>query len=139
MSGDPNCIFCKIIAGEIPSARVLTTPDVVAFLDINPVAPGHLLVTPTSHWPRLADADPDSLAAVARELPRLAAALLKATDAPACNVVVNDGQEAGQVIPHVHVHLIPRAPADGLGPRWPHGRYTDDEIEAARRRIEDAL
>jgi histidine triad (HIT) family protein len=136
---DPDCIFCKIVAGELPSARVLTTPDVVAFLDINPVATGHVLVVPTSHAERLADFEPDGLAAVARELPHLVAAVSRATETPACNVVINDGRTAGQIVPHVHVHLIPRTDADGLGPRWPHGQYTDEQMEQVRSGIEQAL
>lgn len=139
MTRDPHCIFCKIVAGEIPSAQVLATPQVVAFLDINPVAPGHLLVVPRTHAGRLSEIEPSDWAAVAGQLPRLAAALLKATGAPACNLIVNDGKEAGQVIPHVHVHVIPRTATDGLDPHWPHGRCPAEQLDAMRRRLVDAL
>jgi len=139
MGADPQCLFCKIIAGEIPSTQVLKTDVVVAFLDINPVSPGHLLVVPTEHSERLGETGPDVLAAVAREIPRLTAAVLKATGAPACNMIVNDGVEAGQVIPHLHVHLIPRVSDDRLGPRWPHGTYTDLQRDQMCSRIAEAL
>jgi histidine triad (HIT) family protein len=139
MAANTGCIFCKIVAGEIPAARVFGTDRVVAFLDINPVSPGHLLVVAANHSACLSEADPADLADVAAELPRLVRAVLKATGAPACNVVVNDGREAGQVVPHVHFHVVPRRAGDGLGPRWPHGSYTDQEQEAMCRRIEEAL
>lgn len=110
------CIFCRIAAEEAPSRTVYRADDVVAFLDANPLAAGHTLVIPTTHHERLADL-PNGLA---RDLFGTVHALLDpvqtAADADAVTVAVNDGSAAGQEVPHVHCHLVPRSHGDGGGP-----------------------
>lgn len=135
MSRDPNCIFCKIVAGEIPSTKVLETNSAIAFLDIAPVAPGHTLLVPKDHFATMLDAPPDLIAAVAAELPRLARAVKAATHAAGLNILQNNGREAGQVVGHVHFHLIPRSAADGFRFNWPHGNYEGDAAERMRASI----
>ncbi len=136
---DPDCVFCKIVAGEIPSARVYESDRAVAFLDIQPVNKGHLLVVARSHHPTLADL-PDELAAhVGSLLPRLCRAVRDATGVEGYNVIVNNGRAAGQTIGHVHWHLIPRSIDDDVHWPWPHRACSGDELERIRTRIEGAL
>ena len=135
MAHDPNCIFCKIVTGLIPSAKVLETESAIAFLDINPVAPGHVLLVPKEHSVTLADASPQTVAAVAAELPRLARAILAATGASGLNLVQNNGRDAGQVVGHLHFHLIPRRAGDVFRLHWPQGKYEGNAQEEMRARI----
>jgi histidine triad (HIT) family protein len=136
---DPGCIFCKIARGEVPSAVVLETDDAVAFMDINPVNKGHLLLVPRAHHAGLADL-PDDLAAYAGSLlPRLCRAVRAATGSDGLNVIVNNGRAAGQTVDHVHWHVIPRSHGDHVHWPWPHTGYTGDELAQMRDRIERAL
>lgn len=111
-----DCIFCKIVAGDIPGRIVRETETTLAFLDANPLAPGHTLVIPKDHHPRLADLSSDIAADVYREVHELTPRTQGAVDADAATVGVNDGEAAGQEVPHVHVHIIPRFAGDGGGP-----------------------
>ena len=106
---DPSCIFCRIVAGEIPASIVHRGATATAFLDIRPVTPGHLLVVPNRHHARLADTPVESWAHVMRIARRLAGAL-RASGLPAdgINLWVADGEVAGQEVAHLHVHVIPR-------------------------------
>ena len=136
---DPHCIFCKIVRGQIPSARVLETDEAVAFLDINPVNPGHTLLVPKAHHAHLADL-PDALAAhLASLLPRLCRAVRTATGADGLNVIVNNGRAAGQTVDHVHWHVIPRFHDDAVNWPWPQGQYAGDELGQMRSGIEQGL
>lgn len=136
---EPDCIFCKIIRGEIPSARVLETDDAVAFLDIRPVNRGHLLLVPKAHHPDLA-ALPHALAAsVASQLPALCHAVRAATGAHGLNIIVNNGAAAGQTIDHVHWHVIPRFNGDAVDWPWPHSEYVGDELGQMQFSIEREL
>ena len=136
---DPNCIVCKSIAGEIPSARVLDTAEAYAFLDIHPVNRGHVLIVPKAHFPNLA-ALPDNLAAhVASHLPRLCRAVKAATGADALNVIVNNGAAAGQTVDHVHWHVIPRFPDDAVHWPWPHQAYEGEALNRMKLAIESEL
>ena len=131
----PDCLFCKIVRGEIPAARVLETDRAIAFLDIQPVNPGHLLLIPRDHHETLSGL-PDDLAAHAGSLlPRLCRAVRAATGAEALNVIVNHGRAAGQTIGHVHWHVIPRHADDAVRWPWPHSRYDGDELERMRDRV----
>ncbi|WP_256288691.1 HIT family protein [Halobellus inordinatus] len=115
MSGDPT-IFEQIIAGDIPARIVYETETVAAFLDANPLAPGHTLVVPKEPYERLdeipGDIAADLWAAVQELTPRIEAAV----DADATTIGVNNGEAAGQEVPHVHVHVVPRFEGDGGGP-----------------------
>jgi histidine triad (HIT) family protein len=139
MAQDPNCIFCRISTGEIPSALVLATPMAVAFLDINPVNPGHLLLVPRAHHASLDDLPDDVAARTCTLLPRLCRAVRKATGADGLNVIVNLGAVAGQTVDHVHWHIIPRHNGDDVRWPWPHVSYTEDELTQMRSRIQSAL
>lgn len=114
MSSD--CPFCGIVAGEIPGRIVGENDHAVAFLDANPMAPGHTLVVPRSHRERLADATSAETQAVFELVHELTPAIEAAVDADGATVGVNDGTAAGQEVPHTHAHVIPRFTDDDGGP-----------------------
>ena len=136
---ESSCIFCKIVAGEIPALRVFEDDAVLAFLDVGPLAEGHVLVVPKQHYERLEDMSGDAVAAVTRHLPKLGRAVVKAMSVPGYNVLQNNGKESGQVVPHVHIHIIPRVAADGLGYRWNASEYPSGRAEEVQRQIVAAL
>ena len=125
---DPDCIFCKILADEIPSSRVFEDEHSIAFMDLFPLAPGHTLLIPRDHHELLTDMPDETMAALGRVLPRLARAVVDATGAEGFNVFQTNGACSGQQVPHVHYHIIPRAPEDGLGFRWKPGSYAEGEM-----------
>jgi len=129
-----DCIFCQIVAGEIPSHTVYEDDDVFAFLDVNPLAPGHTLVIPKAHHERLNDLPEDTANALYDTLHELIPAVEDAVDAPASNVGFNNGAESGQEVPHVHGHVIPRFSGDGGNPIHAVGGAApdldDDELAA---------
>jgi histidine triad (HIT) family protein len=136
---DSSCIFCKIIGGQIPCLKVFETADLLSFLDIGPLAEGHLLVIPKTHHERLEDMPPEAVAAVTRHLPTLGKALLQVTGAAGYNVLQNNGKASGQEVMHVHFHLIPRVSGDGLGYRWNASKYPEGRGEQLQKEILAAL
>ncbi len=139
MNTDPGCIFCKIVAGQIPATRVYEDDDILAFLDIGPLAEGHLLIIPKEHAERLEGVNPEVLAHLARKLPDFAAAVVKVTGAQGYNLLQNNGRVSGQAVPHVHFHIIPRVESDGLGYRWPASSYAEGRAEQLRLQMKAAL
>ncbi len=133
-----DCIFCKIIAGEIPAARIYEDDETVAFLDIHPSAKGHTLIVPKSHVKDLLEAGPSEIAAVLKTAQRIAPAILKATNSEGFNIAMNNGAAAGQVVFHWHTHLIPRTTGDGLK-FWPEKSYVDGEAEELGKKIQELL
>ena len=123
MSRDPDCVFCKIVAGDLPSSVVYEDRAVLAFLDINPLADGHLILIPREHYGQLSDITPEAFSRIAFCMPILGRTLVEIAGADGFNVLQNNGEVAGQVVPHVHFHLIPRRAGDGLGYRWNAGTY----------------
>jgi histidine triad (HIT) family protein len=138
-TGNAQCVFCKIVRGELPSARVLETSYAVVFLDINPLNPGHTLLVPRSHHAHLAELPEEIAAHAGSLLPRLCRAVKAATSAQGLNVLVNNGRVAGQTIDHVHWHIIPRFANDPVHWPWPQGRYSGDELSQMKSRIEGEL
>jgi len=111
-----DCIFCRIVEGEIPARTVYETDGALAFLDANPLAPGHTLVIPTAHHQHLQELDGHSAHALYETLHDLVPVVEDAVDADASNVAFNNGPAAGQEVPHVHGHIIPRFEGDGGNP-----------------------
>ena len=107
-----DCIFCKIILGEIPSYTVYQNDDTLAFLDINPNTRGHTLVIPKKHAPDITDMDDKDIASVFRTVRKVVSGLQAAINPEGFNLVVNHGEVAGQVIHHFHCHIIPRNTGD---------------------------
>jgi histidine triad (HIT) family protein len=131
MTADPDCLFCKIVAGEIPSTRVDEDERTVAFMDINPATRGHLLVVPREHSTDLLDIGADDLAACASLAQRLAARVRDRLGADGVNLLNSCGQAAWQTVFHFHVHVIPRYSNDPLRLPWVPGPGDRDEIAAA--------
>jgi len=139
MSAAPDCIFCRIAAGDIPAGVVFKDETVLAFLDIAPLAEGHLLVIPRAHYTCLSEMPAEVAAALAARLPALGKALREVTKAAGFNLLANEGAVAGQEVEHVHFHLIPRKANDGLGYRWKPGEYPEGRAEELRQSLQQAL
>ncbi|RZS58392.1 histidine triad nucleotide-binding protein [Sphaerotilus mobilis] len=115
MSHDPNCLFCKIAAGQIPAAKVYEDDELLAFKDIHPAAPVHLLVIPKAHIASLADADASHAPLLGRMLALAPKLALEQGASNGFRVVINTGHDGGQEIHHLHLHVMG-------GPRpWKHG------------------
>ncbi|HLK10835.1 MAG TPA: HIT family protein [Candidatus Binatia bacterium] len=110
-----SCIFCRIVAGEIPAEVVAHDAGAVAFLDVQPLADGHVLVVPRAHVARLEEMPAADADALFRTVVRLVGPVRRALGAEATTVGVNDGAASGQTVPHVHVHIVPRWTGDGAG------------------------
>src|SRR6516164_3685711 len=135
-----DTVFGKIVRGEIPCNKVYEDDQVVAFLDINPLSPGHTLVVPKEPAETLDRLSDESAAALGRVLPRLCRAVVAATGVKEYNVLENNGAGAHQAIAHVHFHIIPKPNArDGLGIGWPARGLERDAAAALARKIAAAV
>ena len=135
MAADPDCLFCKIVAGEIPSTRVDEDERTVAFMDINPATPGHLLVVPREHAADLLEVPEADLEACARAAQRLARRVKERLGADGVNLLNSCGAAAWQTVFHFHVHVIPRYADDPLRLPWVPGPGDPDEIAATAQRL----
>lgn len=136
---DDSCIFCRIVKGELPSTRVYEDEHILAFLDINPIAKGHLLVIPKAHYATLVEMPDDLGALLMPVLAKLGKAVMAATGAEGFNCLQNNFAAAGQIVFHTHWHIIPRVAGDGLK-QWPHNAKIDaGAIQAAAEAIRNAL
>jgi histidine triad (HIT) family protein len=133
-----NCIFCKIIAGEIPSQQVYSDEHVVAFLDINPGTRGHTLIVPRTHRRDLFDLQPDEMTAVLRAAQHIAAGLRRALQPAGFNLHHSTGEVAGQVVMHFHMHLLPRYAGDTVCEPWRPGDGGTD-VPAVAQLVRAAL
>jgi histidine triad (HIT) family protein len=133
-----DCVFCKIISGEIPSSKVYEDAEVVGFLDITPVNKGHTLIIPKKHSPNMLQDSAEDLHACINAIQKVALAIIRATGAEGINLMNNTNKAAGQAVFHTHFHLIPRFPGDGLK-HWPQGHYDAGEAERIKEGIVSAL
>jgi histidine triad (HIT) family protein len=138
MAADPDCIFCKIVAGEVPSTRVDEDERTVAFMDVNPATAGHVLVVPREHAADLLEIDGEDLAACAATAQRIARRQKDALGAAGVNLLNSCGAPAWQTVFHFHVHVIPRYEGDPLRLPWQPAPGDGDEIAAAARRLQRA-
>jgi histidine triad (HIT) family protein len=132
-----DCIFCAIVTGVAPASVVLDEPDVLAFMDIRPFTPGHLLVVPKRHASGLAQLEPDDGSAVFEAGRRIATALRASSlSIDGVNLMLADGVAAGQEVFHVHLHVVPRTGSDGFGirarPQSPNRTVLDGTADAIR-------
>lgn len=138
-----DCIFCEIVDGSIPSRTVYEDEQVQAFLDVNPLSRGHTVVIPTGHHETIADLPTAAGEALFTKLPRLVPAIEGAVDADGSTVGFNNGSAAGQEIPHVHGHIIPRFRDDSGGNlhtmMGQQVELSDDEFERIATNIQAAL
>jgi histidine triad (HIT) family protein len=131
-------IFSKIISREIPGQIVYEDDHVIAFLDINPVNPGHTLVVPKNEQPNIIESSEEDLLYVLRAVRKLAPAIVKAVGADGFNTVTNTGEASGQSVPHTHFHIIPRFKNDGHMP-WAHTAMSGQELNEVADKIQQAL
>lgn len=134
-----ECLFCKMAAGEIPVTKVYEDDLVLSFLDISPISNGHTLVMPKQHCERLHTCPPELLAQVAVRIGKIAGAVLEALNLDGYNVLCNNGKIAGQHINHLHYHIIPRRPDDGVFDQWPAFKYKEGQIEKFAQLIRKKL
>ncbi|MBR0457677.1 MAG: HIT family protein [Victivallales bacterium] len=109
-----DCVFCKILRGEIPNTTIYEDDMVLAFLDIAPYNLGHTVIIPKTHCVSSTELDPEYLCAMIKVAPKIGAAVLRATKAEGFHIVQNNGRAAGQTVPHVHFHVMPRFAGDGV-------------------------
>ena len=112
---DPNCIFCKIIAHEIPARVLMQNEKAMALLDAFPLAPGHSLVIPKLHYAKVQQMSQQDALAMFEIVWKLTGAVETGSQVNASTIVIHNGREAGQEVPHVHVHIVPRKKGDGAG------------------------
>jgi len=136
---DPDCLFCRVVAGAEPAEVVLDEPEAVAFLDVRPVFPGHALLVPREHHETLADVPAALIGPLFAAAQRLARAVEAGLGADGTFVAMNN--RVSQSVPHFHVHVVPRRRKDGLrGFFWPRTRYAGaEEAAEVARRIRAAL
>ena len=139
MNTPTDTLFAKIARGEIPCAKVLETDRALAFLDVNPVNHGHVLLIPKDVYPTVADLPDDLAAHLGSLLPRLCRAVKAATGAENLNIICNNGPAAGQTVLHIHWHIIPRFADDAVRWPWPHSPYAEGQSQAMLGRILAAL
>ena len=132
---DPDCIFCKILAGEIPARIVDEDERTIAFLDIAPATRGHALVIPRAHSADLLSVEPEDLAAVALAAQRLAARARESLGADGVNLINSCGTAAWQSVFHFHVHVIPRYSDDPLKLPWVPASGDSDVLDAAAQEL----
>jgi histidine triad (HIT) family protein len=139
-----SCIFCRIVDGDLPSRTVYESSEALAFLDANPLTKGHTLVVPKEHYETVGDLPSEAAGAVFEAVSAVTPRVERAVDADATTVAVNNGEAAGQEVPHTHVHVVPRFEGDGNGPI--HRLFSArpsvsdaelDEIAAAIRDVEE--
>ena len=135
-----DCIFCKIVAGEIPSIKIYEDADTLAFMDIGPVVKGHALVIPRQHVENITQASPALLARLIEGARRVAQAQLNGLKADGVNIFQANGAVAGQVVPHLHFHVVPRFKSDGHHWNWAAKKYDSlDEMKRLAEAIRQAL
>ena len=134
-----GCVFCSIVAGDVPATMVMSDDDVAAFLDARPLFKGHVLVVPRGHVPTLYDVPPAALGTLFAAVQRIARAVEGGLGVDGTFIAMNN--KVSQSVPHLHVHVVPRKRKDGLrGFFWPREPYADDaEREAFAARIRAAL
>jgi histidine triad (HIT) family protein len=134
-----DCLFCKIVAGEIPSTKIYENDTVLAFLDINPVNIGHTLVIPKSHHTNLYETPDEALAGIMPVVKKVSVAIKETLNADGINIEMNNDPIAGQIIFHSHIHIIPRFEGDGFK-HW-HGarNYHENEMSEVAKKITTSL
>ena len=124
-----DCIFCKIVKGEIPAAKVYEDDYTLSFLDIMPANKGHCLVIPKKHYETFLDIPDKDLTNLMKTSKKVTKALSLSIGNGSYNIVMNNGKIAGQVVMHAHIHILPRFKGDKLRLNWSHKKYEDKEME----------
>ncbi len=134
-----DCVFCKIVAGEIPSFKLYEDDDVLSFMDINPLHDGHCLIIPKQHHPNIFEAPGDVLAKIMPVVGRMARAVNAALSPDGINIMQANGEAAGQSVFHIHFHVLPRVMGDDARINWGLRPGDMDRIAANAEKIRAAL
>lgn len=125
----PNCVFCNIVSGDIPSRKIYEDKQTLVFMDVVGDVDGHLLVIPKKHFKSILDCEPDALNAVIRTVQKISVNLAENCGYDGVNLLNASGESAGQSVPHFHIHLIPRKQGDQID-AWPKFDGAKQDINA---------
>lgn len=142
MSQDQNCIFCKIVNGEIPAYKVYEDEHVLAFLDISQVTKGHTLVIPKNHHKDLYELPTEAAEKIFSVVPKIANSIKKSFNPIGLNLLNNNGEAAGQTVFHYHLHIIPRyGKGDGFGAVWKshQSEYSEEKYQKTADQIKASI
>jgi len=131
MAADPNCVFCKIVAGDVPCFKLFEDAQTLAFMDISPVHEGHCVVIPTAHYPNVFEISSRAMAAAAQTAARVATAVNRALKPDGLNLIQANGNGAGQSVGHFHFHVFPRKMDDGVLINWERYAKPGDPVRLA--------
>ena len=134
-----DCIFCKIIAGDIPSATIYENDECKVILDRFPSGEGHALILPKNHVANIFEIDPEQAGRLFSLAAKLAKAMKEVLGFEHMNILQNNGTVAGQTVFHFHIHLIPRWEGDGINIGWAPTEPTDEEIAAVKAKLENLI
>jgi len=134
-----NCIFCKIVAGQIPCFKLHEDETTIAFMDINPVNPGHALAVAKGHWPTVDVIPAEVLGEVAKTAQKVAKAVFKTLNPHGVNLLQANGEGAGQSVPHLHIHIMPRVKGDDVNLNWQPKPGDMAAIKAVYEKLKAAL
>ncbi len=136
---DNDCIFCKIVKGDVPCAKLLEDDKILIFLDIAPANKGHALIITKDHYETLLEIPDDVLDDMMVKARKIARAMSSAIGNEGFNILMNNKKVAGQLVPHAHVHVIPRFPGDGVSLNWVPRKYNENEIDGFKEKIKSFL
>ena len=134
-----QCIFCRLVAGEIPAARVYEDALTIAFMDIGQVNPGHVLVATKRHAATLLDVTPEEAAAAMQTAQRVAHAVQATFDPPGLTLLQANGREGDQTVFHFHMHVVPRHADDGIALSWPRKEPAAEVLQGYAARLVTAI
>ena len=134
-----QCIFCRLVAGEIPSARVYEDARTIAFMDLGQVNPGHVLVATKRHAATLLDITPEEAAAVMQTAQHVARAVMAVFNPPGLTLLQANGREGDQTVFHFHMHVVPRHAQDGIALSWPRKDPSAEVLHDHAARLRAAL
>lgn len=135
---DSECVFCKIVKGDLPCDKIYEDSKFLAFLDVNPANKGHTLVIPKEHFSTILDMNNKLLSEIMLLIKKLSGPVMKAVGAKGFNIFVNNFEAAGQIVPHVHFHIVPRFPADGHK-AWTSKKLKKEEMQKIMEKIKNSL
>lgn len=135
-----ECVFCGILRGEISSAKIVESDKVLCFLDVKPFVDGHSLIIPKDHYEDIFEVPHDVLSEIASYVKKISVSVKKAFKCDGVKILQNNGRAAGQVVFHLHFHVIPKFEGDGMGVSWPRHDYeSDEEAETFARLIRENM
>ena len=134
-----DCIFCKIVAGKIPCAKIYEDKEVLSFLDISPANKGHTLVIPKKHYETLNDIPEKEIGKLMETVQKISKLIDRNLKPDGYNLLMSNKQAAEQVINHAHIHIIPRYATDDFKLTWTHKKYAEGEMETVKTKIAKGL